>query len=196
MLGAQPVRECFSRSSLIRRATAHAGHAGTDREVWTALTALPDYEPILPYAAPQQISRTVRFGIVDTHTSPPCGLARFAAGLVDALSIDGSSAGWVADDSLVGQVDVAILQYQDGTTGQDMVQIVNGLQVPSIVVVHTVPKAPTSQQRSVLEAITAAADHVVVMSETARQRLNHTYAVDRQKVSMIPHGATLPTAPG
>lgn len=159
------------------------------------MTALPDYEPILPYAAPQQISRTVRFGIVDTHTSPPCGLARFAAGLVDALSIDGSSARWVADDSLVGQVDVAILQYQDGTTGLDVVQIVNGLQVPSIVVVHTVPKAPTSQQRSVLEAIAAAADHVVVMSETARQRLNLTYAVDRQKVSTIPHGATLPTAP-
>lgn len=158
------------------------------------LAALPDYEPILPYAAPQQISRTVRFGLFDTHTPPPCGLARFAAGLAAALSTDGSSASWVADDSLVGQVDVAILQYQDGTT-DDVVDIVDALRVPSIVVIHTVPKAPTSQQRSVLEAITAAADHVVVMSEAARQRLYLTYAVDRQKVSTIPHGATLPTAP-
>ncbi|WP_163690688.1 glycosyltransferase [Mycolicibacterium gadium] len=158
------------------------------------LTALPDYEPIPPYAAPQQISRTVRFGIFDTHTSPPCGLARFAAGLTAALSIDGSSASRVADGSLQGQVDVAILQYQDGAT-HEVVDIVDALRVPSIVVIHTVPKAPTSQQRSVLEAITAAADHVVVMSEAARQRLSLIYAVDRQKVSMIPHGATLPTAP-
>ena len=46
-----------------------------------------------------------------------------------------------------------------------------------------------------LEAIAAAADHVVVMSEAARERLDLTYAVDRRKVTTIPHGATLPTAP-
>ncbi|MBY0287341.1 MAG: glycosyltransferase [Mycobacteriaceae bacterium] len=158
------------------------------------LTALPNYQPILPYAAPQRISRTVRFGVFDTHTPPPCGLARFAAGLAAALSTDASSADRVAGGLLPDQVDIAILQYQDGTT-HDVVDIVAALHVPSIVVIHTVPKAPTSQQRSVLRALTAAADHVVVMSEAARQRLNLGYAVDREKVSMIPHGATLPTAP-
>ena len=39
----------------------------------------------------------------------------------------------------------------------------------------------------------ARADHVVVMSEAARQRLYLTYAVDRLKVTTIPQGATLPT---
>ena len=180
------------------------------------MNALPIYEPILPYAAPQRVSRTVRFGIVSTHTAPPCGLARFTAGLAGALSVDGSSVSWVDDGpplsagdepaadpapavvalkALLGQVDVAILQHQEGTTGHDVVDIVDGLGVPSIVVVHTIPKAPTSHQRSVLEAIAASADHVVVMSEAARQRLYLTYAVDRRKVSTIPHGATLPTVP-
>jgi glycosyltransferase involved in cell wall biosynthesis len=170
------------------------------------------YDPILSYAAPQRVSRAVQFGIVSTHTPPPCGLARFTAALAGALGVEGSIVSWVADGppldgeaattsapsatalkALLSQVDVAILQYQDGTTGDAVVDIVDGLRVPSIVVVHTVPKAPNSQQRSALEAIAASADHVVVLSEAARQRLYLTYAVDRRKVTTIPHGATLPT---
>lgn len=91
-------------------------------------------------------------------------------------------------------MDVAIVQHEDGTT-DDVVEIVDGLRVPSMVVVHTIPKQPTAQQRSSLEAIAAMADHVVVLSEAARQRFYLTYAVDRRKVTTIPHGATLPTVP-
>ena len=94
-----------------------------------------------------------------------------------------------------GELDVVILQYDDSATGEDVIDIVEGLSVPTIVVVHTIPKLPTAQQRSTLEAITAAADHVVVMSASARQRLYLTYAVDRRKITTIPHGATLPTIP-
>ena len=159
----------------------------------------------------------MRFGIVSTHTSPPCGLARFTAGLAGALGADGSDAGvvWVADGppfpesgvtgdsvdepsvvalkALLGQVDVAILQHEEATTGDEVVGIIDGLRVPSIVVVHTIPKEPTSHQRSVLETIGATADHLVVMSEAARERLYPSYAVDRRKVTTIPHGATLPS---
>jgi polysaccharide biosynthesis protein PslF len=158
------------------------------------LNALPLYEPMIPYAAPQRVSRTVRFEIVSTHTSAPCGLARFTAGLAEALSVDGSNVGWVADGPL-NQADVAILQHEDGATGDDVVDTLAGLRVPSIVVIHTVPKNPTPQQRSALESIAASADHVVVMSQAARERFYLTYAVDRLKVTAIPHGATLPTAP-
>ena len=153
------------------------------------MNAFPVYEPILPYAAPQRLTRAVRFGVVSPLTAPPCGVARFATGLAGALNVDGSSAQVVADESLSGQVDVAILQYQDGH------DVVDGLDVPLIVVVHTISKSPTAQQRSALEAVTAVADHVVVLSEAARQRLCRTYAVDRLKISTIPHGAILPTAP-
>ena len=97
--------------------------------------------------------------------------------------------------ALLGHVDVAILQHDDATTGDEVVDIIDGLRVPSIVVVHTIPKEPTSHQRSVLEAIGATADHVVVMSEAAQQRLYRTYAVDRRKITTIPHGATLPSIP-
>ncbi|BBX04589.1 glycosyl transferase family 1 [Mycolicibacterium moriokaense] len=92
------------------------------------------------------------------------------------------------------QVDVAIVQHEVGTT-DDVVEIVDGLGVPSIVVVHSIPEQPTAQQCSSLEAIAAIADRVVVMSEAARQRLYLTYAMDRRKIATIPHGATLPTVP-
>ena len=82
-----------------------------------------------------------------------------------------------------------------GLYGDEVVDIVDGLRVPSIVIAHTIPKDPTSHQRSVLEAIAATADQVVVMSEAALQRLCLTYAVDRRKVTTIPHGATVPSAP-
>ena len=38
----------------------------------------------------------------------------------------------------------------------------------------------------------APADQVVVMSEAARERLCAGFAVDRRKVTTIPHGATVP----
>ncbi|MEB0243926.1 hypothetical protein QN361_25055, partial [Pseudomonas sp. 5C2] len=60
--------------------------------------------------------------------------------------------------------------------------------VPSIVVLHTVLTEPTAHQREVLEAVAAAADAVVVMTDTARDRLAG-YAIDAAKVSVIPHGA-------
>ena len=53
--------------------------------------------------------------------------------------------------------------------------IIDGLHVPSIVVAHTVLKDPTPHQRSVLEAITARADQVIVMSEAANQRLEDRF---------------------
>jgi polysaccharide biosynthesis protein PslF len=162
------------------------------------LNALPIYEPILPYAAPQRIARAVRFGIVSTHTALPCGIARFAAGLAHALGADDSTVSWVGDRPPflgVDQVDVAILQHGDGTTGDDVIRVIDGLRIPSIVVVHAIPKEPTKQQWSELDAIAAAADHLVVLSEAARQRLYLTYAVDRRKVTTIPHGAVLPNVP-
>jgi glycosyltransferase involved in cell wall biosynthesis len=185
------------------------------------LNALPTYASLLAPVAPQRFSRTVRFGILSPHTSPPCGLARFSAGLSGALSAPGSDAGVIrvadgqpssssrvigelvngsapsvaAFKDLLNQFDIAVIQYEHGINGDEVVDIVDGMRVPSIVIAHTIPKDPTSHQRLVLEAIAATADRVVVMSEAAQQRLCLTYTVDRRKVTTIPHGATVPSTP-
>ncbi len=100
---------------------------------------------------------------------------------------------------LLSRGNVAVIHHafdSYGTAdGDDMVQLIDGLSVPSIVVVHAVPKSPTSQNRSMLEAVAAAASQLVVMSEAASERLRLDYSIDRHKVTVIPHGATIPDTP-
>src|SRR6195952_2208169 len=162
------------------------------------------------------------FGILSTYPPTRCGLATFSAALADGLSLpgaevsvvrvaDGSSsisarvvgelvsdspASMAAASDLLNRSDVAIVQHEygiyGGTDGDDVVNVIAGLRVPSIVVAHTVLKDPTPHQRSVLEAIAAMADQIVVMSNAASRRLCLGFDVDPQKVTTISHGAYVP----
>lgn len=89
--------------------------------------------------------------------------------------------------------DVVIVQHEygiyGGLDGEDIVPLLEGLCVPSIVVLHTVLLSPTRHQREVLEAVVAKADAVVAMTMTGRDRLAAGYDVDTRKVSIIAHGA-------
>ena len=92
--------------------------------------------------------------------------------------------------------DVAIVQHDyglyGGADGEEVIDILHRLTIPSIVVAHTVLLEPTDHQRKVLEAIANAASVVVVMAMTARRRLCTRFDVDPSKVTMIPHGAVTP----
>jgi glycosyltransferase involved in cell wall biosynthesis len=89
-------------------------------------------------------------------------------------------------------VDAVIAQHEygvyGGPDGDEVLQLLDALTVPSIVVLHTVLTAPSPHQRTVLEAVCRAADAVVVMTAAARDRLA-AYAVDLSRVSIVPHGA-------
>lgn len=160
-----------------------------------------------------------RFGILSTYAPTPCGLATFSAALVEALLRKGGSASVVriadaevstdvhvaaelvsgSPESIAAAVDelnradIALVQHEygvyGGADGDEVLQIMAGLHVPSIVVAHTVLKDPTPHQRSVLEKVLSLADKVVVMSKEARHRLTVGYAVDSTKITTIPHGA-------
>jgi polysaccharide biosynthesis protein PslF len=174
----------------------------------------------------QHFSYIPSFGILSTYPPTPCGLATFSAALAGELKARGASVdvvriadGDVSDEpnvagelvngsassveatfELLNQSDVAVIQHEygiyGGLDGDEVVQIMAGLRVPSIVVLHTVLKHPTRHQRSVLESVMAQASRVVVMSEVARECLCAGFAVDRHKVTTIPHGAALPSANG
>ena len=77
----------------------------------------------------------------------------------------------------------------DGADGDSVVDVLDLLRVPSIVVLHTVLVEPTRHQREVLDAIGRRASALVTMTATARQRLIDHYDVDDAKVVVIPHGA-------
>jgi polysaccharide biosynthesis protein PslF len=99
---------------------------------------------------------------------------------------------------VLSRCDVAIIQHEygifGGTDGDEVIDLLRALEVPAIVVLHTVPLLPTPNQHAVLVAIADLADRVIVMSEAANDRLLASYPVDASKVVTIPHGATPPTA--
>jgi glycosyltransferase involved in cell wall biosynthesis len=92
--------------------------------------------------------------------------------------------------------DVAIVQHEygvyGGADGSEILHLLDQVQVPCVVVLHTVLADPTSHQREVLESVIAKAAAVVTMTRTARDRLAAGYAADMTKVSIIAHGAPAP----
>ena len=163
------------------------------------------------------------FGILTSYPPTPCGLATFSVGLAEGLStkgattsivrvadgressspaisgelINGSAQSVAACAELLNQHDVAVIQHEfdvyGGPDGIEVLDVIDGLRVPAVVVAHEILKDPTPHQRSVFEAIVAKVDRVVVMSKAANERLSREYAIDRQKVTTIQRGATLPT---
>nr|WP_234712788.1 glycosyltransferase [Mycolicibacterium komanii]CRL70151.1 glycosyltransferase, group I [Mycolicibacterium komanii] len=165
------------------------------------MNALPTSELRSNTTQRQRYSSHLSISILGTPAPQSCALSRFAAGLARALSTQGIDVGVVGDaasphstDQPLDQGDVAILQHDFFAGTDDVVDIVDGLSIPSIVVIGSVPKHATAHQRSTLEEIAASAAHVVVMSDAARQRLCGDHDVDRRKVCVIPHGATVPAA--
>jgi glycosyltransferase involved in cell wall biosynthesis len=112
--------------------------------------------------------------------------------------VNGSRRSIVASSDLLNQFDVAVVQHEyglyGGADGDEVLEILAGLHVPSIVIAHTILASPTPHQRSVLNEVAALADQVVVMTEAARIRLCGGFDVDASKVATIAHGAAIPTA--
>ncbi len=170
--------------------------------------------------APPHRRATRSFGILSTFPPTSCGIATFSAALAAGLIADGASVDVVRvgpspdlEDVLVvaaldghrsdqaidalNATDIVIVQHEygvyDGPDGESIIDLMAAIDAPILVVAHTVLSDPTANQRRVLEAVCAAADAVVVMTDTARARLVEGYAVDQSRVTLIPHGATTPS---
>src|SRR4051795_7915930 len=89
--------------------------------------------------------------------------------------------------------DAVVVQHEygiyGGPDGIDVLDIVDALTVPAIVVMHTVLQDPTYRQRHILLRLLATADVVVTLTQTARRRLIATYGADPAQLVVIPHGA-------
>jgi hypothetical protein len=110
------------------------------------------------------MSRPVRFGVLSTFAPTLCGVARFSAGLSDALRalgndvdlvriaddaetespddelVNGSAASVAACAARLNLGDVAIIQHQyglyGGTHGDEVLSLIEALRVPSVLVAH------------------------------------------------------------
>jgi glycosyltransferase involved in cell wall biosynthesis len=95
--------------------------------------------------------------------------------------------------SVLNELDVAIIQHEfgiyGGVDGDEAITLLEGLRIPTIVVLHTVLSAPTENQRAVFVKICSLASALVTMSKSARDQLVANYLIDPRKIYPIPHGA-------
>ena len=91
--------------------------------------------------------------------------------------------------------DFVILQHEFGIYGADdgiaVLDILDRLEAPSLVVLHTVLSDPSRNQRGVIEDLARQAQSLVVMSGAARTRLQTNYDLHGCPVATIPHGTWL-----
>ena len=89
--------------------------------------------------------------------------------------------------------DIAVIEHEfgiyGGEDGEEVIEILDNLRVPSLTILHTVLSNPTWHQREVMTDICRKSTAIVTMSESARHLLLTQYFVDPIKIYAIPHGS-------
>ncbi len=93
----------------------------------------------------------------------------------------------------LNNLDLAVIQHEFGIFGPNdgdaVLTILENINIPTIIVLHTVPACPTEQQRKILQGILKLGDKIVVLSKAAHAGLEKNYQINKKKVHIIPHGA-------
>ncbi|MBU0630618.1 MAG: glycosyltransferase [Candidatus Margulisbacteria bacterium] len=88
--------------------------------------------------------------------------------------------------------DVVCVQHEygiyGGWDGVYILSLISSLSVPVVVVLHTVLKNPTPNQKKIIQEMAQRANKLVVMSELAVTLLQEVYAVPAEKIKMVYHG--------
>ena len=112
---------------------------------------------------------------------------------VVAQLLNGSRASSRAAATALDRFDVVVVQHEygifGGPDGRDVLDLVDSLRAPVVVVLHTVLVSPTRSQREILLHLMARAAHLVTMTRTARERLLEHYGANPERVSVVQHGA-------
>ncbi|MEA2571501.1 MAG: hypothetical protein QOI24_3502 [Acidobacteriota bacterium] len=97
-----------------------------------------------------------------------------------------------ADFLNVNAVDVISVQHEygifGGKAGAHLLTLLRELRMPIVTTLHTILATPNSQQRRVMDELTALSDRLVVMTAGGADLLHEVHGVDREKIDVIPHG--------
>jgi glycosyltransferase involved in cell wall biosynthesis len=75
-----------------------------------------------------------------------------------------------------------------GPAGRYLLNLVECIEIPVRITLHTVLEEPNEDQRAVMERLIAKADTLVVMARKGREILSRVYGVPVGRILVIPHG--------
>ena len=88
--------------------------------------------------------------------------------------------------------DICVLEHEfgifGGQSGVYILPLLHRLEIPIIVTLHTILKAPSYNERAILQEICKMATKIVVMSHKAVEFLTSIYDVPQDKIALIEHG--------
>jgi len=92
----------------------------------------------------------------------------------------------------ISGADLCVLEHEfgifGGQNGVYILPLLHRLEVPLMVTLHTILKAPSYNEKAVLQVICKMASKIVVMSHKAIEFLVNIYDVPREKIEFIDHG--------
>ena len=106
---------------------------------------------------------------------------------------NGNAASLEQAAQVLNSYDTVSIQHEfgifGGSDGEEVIDLMSKLTVPTAVTFHTLLDDPGKHQRAIITRLAAEADGIVVMSQTASQRLVLRYGADPNRIEVIPHGA-------
>jgi glycosyltransferase involved in cell wall biosynthesis len=88
--------------------------------------------------------------------------------------------------------DVVIVQHEygifGGPAGALLLKLLDRVDAPVVVTLHTVLEQPNSEQRAVIEALARRAFKLIVMAEKGVQILQAVHGIGGDQVAIVPHG--------
>lgn len=88
--------------------------------------------------------------------------------------------------------DIVLVQHEygifGGPAGALLLRLLDRVDAPVIVTLHTVLETPNADQRAVIEGLSRRASKLIVMAEKGRDILRRVHGVAADKIAVIPHG--------
>lgn len=88
--------------------------------------------------------------------------------------------------------DAVIVQHEygifGGPAGLHLLRLLDRVDAPVVVTLHTVLEHPDIDQRTVIEAILRRASKLIVMAEKGRELLMKVHGVPADRIAVVPHG--------
>jgi glycosyltransferase involved in cell wall biosynthesis len=96
-----------------------------------------------------------------------------------------------------GPYDVLSVQHEFGIYGGEnseyLAEMLAGVKIPVITTLHTVLRKPSEAMRQNLRAVARHSDRIMIMNSLAVEILAKVYGIDPGKVTVIHHGAPVPS---